>query len=629
MSQKPPPLPPAESPLWRNLNFVLMWTSTAASGFGDRMIMSSALALLGAFALETPSAGVNSQTQFFFVLPYVLLSVPMGWLADRVMRKWILLACDEARAGLLMLAIALIPMAAAEALLPADHQWKVFALLFAIGCCAASFNPVRNAIVPDLVPRGQLQPANAIILTITVIAAMIGQYIAPMLIDVDARATVRRALLLAMAFYGISGLFFAFLRPLPRHLRSARRERRPPVGGLAYLLRHRSLAMLILVHGAIWGVAAAVYSGVLAVAKLNYGVDGNALFEVFSRIGPALGIGLLGGAILIGVIKTRRESPLVLALALAGAGACVFGFVISPSERVGLPLAFFIGVFGNVAIVASLTLVQSLSPSYVRGRIMGITAVVDNFTILVVHYCIWKLPDADQDIITVLKWAGPGMMVLGLIWAWRFGVTGPMPEGFVNLLWRINRLYTLVWHRVRWVGRHNVPSEGPVILAANHTTGLDPFVMQSGLRRLVRWLMLTEYLFTFATPLWRAVKPIALDKASSDMNKLRLLVSTLKEGNVVGLFPEGSLQRTHRDLQPFRHGIAVIARRAGATIVPVWIHGTPRRHHMIWHFLTPSRTTVIYGRPFRPPPDMPDEEVVTELRERMVALAQQIDPDPA
>ncbi|MEO1235334.1 MAG: MFS transporter, partial [Planctomycetota bacterium] len=182
------------TPLWRNRNFVLMWTSTAASGFGDRMIMSSALALLGAFGASAGSASINSQTQFFFVLPYVLLSLGVGWLADHLPRKWMLMFCDEARAGLLLLAATMIPLVDAQAALPEDQKWKVLALLTAIGCCAASFNPVRNAIVPDLMPRSQLQSANAVILTITVIASMVGQVVAPLVIDVEARATVRTAL---------------------------------------------------------------------------------------------------------------------------------------------------------------------------------------------------------------------------------------------------------------------------------------------------------------------------------------------------------------------------------------------------------------------------------------------------
>lgn len=622
------PLTPAiarrETPLWRNVNFVLMWTSTAASGFGDRMIMSAALALLGAFATQSASASISSQTQFFFVLPYVLLSVPVGLLADRLPRKWLLLACDETRAALLLLAVALIPLTASEALLPADHQWKVFALLFAIGCCAASFNPVRNAIVPDLMPRSQLQPANAVILTITVIASMIGLLIAPSIIDVHHRPTVRTALLLAFWFYFISGWFFAALRPIARHSSAPERAREPGFrDGFAYLLRHRRLVVLILVHGAIWGIAAAVYSGVFAVPKLNYGAADNALFAASSRAGAALGFGMLAGAVLIGWIRTRRESSLVMSASLAAAGLCVFGYVLAPVEALGLVMALGVGLFGNVAIIAALTMVQSLSPTYIRGRVMGITAVVDNLSILAVHAAVWKLPRADETIVVVLQWAGPVMAVIGVAWAAAYLRSGPLQLPMGNALHRINRLFTLVVHRVQWVGRHNVPATGPVILAANHTTGLDPFLMQGGVPRMVKWLMIGDYMFGFARPLWRTIQPIALEKSASDMNKLRQVIATLRQGQIVGLFPEGSLQRTHRELQPFRPGIAMIARRANAKIVPVWIHGTPRKQNMLWHFLWPSRSLVLYGPPFDPPPDQPDDQVVEELRQRMVALAKQ------
>ena len=59
---------------------------------------------------------------------------------------------------------------------------------------------------------------------------------------------------------------------------------------------------------------------------------------------------------------------------------------------------------------------------------------------------------------------------------------------------------------------------------------------------------------------------------------------------------------------------------SGATIVPVWIHGTPMWHHMFWHFVLPSRTTVYFSKPMVVDKSMKTERIVEELRERLLQL---------
>ena len=60
---------PAAPPLWRNISFILMWSSVAASGFGDRVIMLAALTLLGVAEGDVQSTSVQAGINFFFFLP--------------------------------------------------------------------------------------------------------------------------------------------------------------------------------------------------------------------------------------------------------------------------------------------------------------------------------------------------------------------------------------------------------------------------------------------------------------------------------------------------------------------------------------------------------------------------------
>ena len=201
---------------------------------------------------------------------------------------------------------------------------------------------------------------------------------------------------------------------------------------------------------------------------------------------------------------------------------------------------------------------------------------------------------------------------------------GPMTP-VRNTYWHLVRLFTLLWHRLEVVGKHRVPHDGPVILAANHTTGLDPFVMQAMQPRMIRWVMLTSYKFPWAGFLWREIDPIFLDLDAGDTDKIRKIVDVLKEKQQpVGLFPEGALQREQRALQPFKPGVIVIARRAKAAVVPVWIEGTPERANMLLQFFTPSRTRVGYGEPYQIDRSQKVDAALAELRKRMLAVSREV-----
>src|SRR5689334_19557857 len=92
------PIPADEAPappLWRNINFLLMWSSTAAAGFGDRMIELAALPMLGVTGENAQASAITAGVYFWFFLPWLVITPIGGWLADTLPRKWIMLACDE------------------------------------------------------------------------------------------------------------------------------------------------------------------------------------------------------------------------------------------------------------------------------------------------------------------------------------------------------------------------------------------------------------------------------------------------------------------------------------------------------------------------------------------------------
>lgn len=178
-----------------------------------------------------------------------------------------------------------------------------------------------------------------------------------------------------------------------------------------------------------------------------------------------------------------------------------------------------------------------------------------------------------------------------------------------------------------------IPREGPLIVTANHASNLDAVVIGSWLipkiGRRFQWLGKKE-LFAWPIVGWTAahggVHPV--DRGSADIEAYRLAKRILDEGHVLFVFPEGTRSRDGA-LQLGRDGVASLALRTGAPIVPVGIAGS----HRVWprgqKLPRPGgRVTVRVGSPFRIadllPPDVDKQaakgHATTIIMRRIAAL---------
>ncbi len=133
--------------------------------------------------------------------------------------------------------------------------------------------------------------------------------------------------------------------------------------------------------------------------------------------------------------------------------------------------------------------------------------------------------------------------------------------------WLLRRRYRVVVH-----GAENVPSAGPVILAANHVGVIDGPLLAIYTPRPVHALTKVEM---FEGPLGRflsAAGQIPLDRLHYDPAAVKAAVRVLRDGGVVGVFPEGT--RGAGELDRFHRGAAYLAHVTGAVVVPVLLFGT-------------------------------------------------------
>jgi 1-acyl-sn-glycerol-3-phosphate acyltransferase len=137
--------------------------------------------------------------------------------------------------------------------------------------------------------------------------------------------------------------------------------------------------------------------------------------------------------------------------------------------------------------------------------------------------------------------------------------------------WPLRRL----WLRIRIEGAENAPISGGVLLAANHVSFLDSLVLMYSLPRQVTCLGKVEYLSSWHTrQLFPAAGMIPVDRSGRGVARsLGVAADRLRSGEIVGIFPEGTRSRDG-SLHRGHSGVAHLALRSGAPIVPVGIVGT-------------------------------------------------------
>jgi len=149
------------------------------------------------------------------------------------------------------------------------------------------------------------------------------------------------------------------------------------------------------------------------------------------------------------------------------------------------------------------------------------------------------------------------------------------PRTLIRLLRLPNRVVTRAFFDLEVTGAENLPRDGPVVIAANHFSHLDPPVIAVNLDRYLRFLALDD-LFAESrvfAGLLQFFGTISLDRDGYPIRAMRESIDHLKAGGALCLFPEGRrVDRWGED--PPKRGAAWLAWMTGAPLVPVAIVGT-------------------------------------------------------
>ena len=163
--------------------------------------------------------------------------------------------------------------------------------------------------------------------------------------------------------------------------------------------------------------------------------------------------------------------------------------------------------------------------------------------------------------------------------------------------WRFFRSFYQLYFRAQWFNASRVPATGPVILAANHASILDPPLVGVGLDRGISYLA-RESLFRFpgVGSVLRSWDAVPVDRDGGGARGLKAIMDRLRAGGGIVLFPEGTRTLDGR-LLPARSGIGLTVIKSTAPVVPVRLFGTFEAFGKNLRVPRPHKIVAKYGMP--------------------------------
>lgn len=165
-------------------------------------------------------------------------------------------------------------------------------------------------------------------------------------------------------------------------------------------------------------------------------------------------------------------------------------------------------------------------------------------------------------------------------------------------------IYKIVF-RSKYYGVDNIPSEGAVILAGNHTNNLDAAMMIGAPKRIVH-MMAKKELFSskISNYFFRSMGCISVNRSIHDETAKSEAIDVLKNNEVLGIFPEGTVNKTlYKDneqlLLPFKYGAVSFAKKTNAYIVPFAINGKYK--------IFSKDLKITFGKPYKVTGDLESE----------------------
>ncbi|MFO1316909.1 MAG: MFS transporter [Burkholderiales bacterium] len=563
--------------LWQRRFAPFFWTQFL--GAGNDNVYKNALIIFVAYHAAAHSAyDANTLVNVaagVFILPFVILSATAGQLADKYEKSRLIRLIK-------LLEIAIMVIGTAGFWL--SSLPLLFTALALMGVHSTLFGPVKYAILPQHLKPEELIGGNGLVEMGTFVAILLGTIAGGVVVAIPGNGPVLAGLV-AVAVAVAGWLVSRGIPETPAVAPDLVLNWNPfteTAKNLRFAYGNRIVWLSMLGISWFWYYGATFLTQFPNFAKDVLGGDEHvvtlllALFSVGIGVGSLLCERLSGRKVEIGLVPFGSIGLTVFAVdlwlatrslhatGLAGVGV----FLGQPANWRVIADLMLIGLFGGFYIVPLYALIQERSePSY-RSRIIAANNILNAlFMVASAGFAIVLLGQglsiAELFLVTAVLNAAVALFIYKLV-----------PEFLMRFLaWLL--IHTM--YRVRKEGLEHVPEKGGCIVACNHVSYVDAIVIAACVRRPIRFIM-DHRIFRVPVLNWlfRTMQAIPVAPAREDPAVKEAAFATaaaaLRAGEVVGIFPEGSLTGDG-EMHAFRPGIERMLADTPVPVVPMALSG--------------------------------------------------------
>jgi 1-acyl-sn-glycerol-3-phosphate acyltransferase len=201
---------------------------------------------------------------------------------------------------------------------------------------------------------------------------------------------------------------------------------------------------------------------------------------------------------------------------------------------------------------------------------------------------------------------------------------GPRRDVVYGIFYRLVQIHARLICRLKVQSPQTCPQAqdpGPLLVIANHTTSIDPALIQVVCPFPIRWMTARSTVPAVLRAIVEYQKVIWVNRDGADMTPLKEAIDQIKDGGVVGMFPEGHIAVPPRFVQPFHEGAGLIVSRTKCPVLLIWIHGTPDTDDVLPALTQRCHAKVTFVDLIKYPDTMKRDEITQDLRHRLAAAS--------
>ena len=549
-------LPGSYWQLLRNGGFTaFLWTQFLGA-FNDNLYkITVSLLTVMLIADQQQTTNYLAAAGFLFVLPFVLFSGYAGQLADRYNKRGVLIVTKLLEVPAMLLGLWAFNI---------NDPIFMLAVVFVMALQSTFFSPAKYGILPEMLPLRDMARANGLLEMTTFVAIILGTTAAGFLFEAWS-ATLWRisAVMIGIAALGSFCSFgIARVRIPHKPERFSWNPAREVWLGAREMLKDRVLLLTITGISFFWFLGTLLQMDLLLFAKNTMQMSESGAGILIA----GLAVGIAVGSLLAGRISGDHIEIGLVAPGCFGMGVSALAVVwAAPSFALTLSALMFLGMFGGFFIVPLNALLQHHPAEDEKGRAMGTNNFFNGVAMLVAAVVFWVLTNRiGWSGAHVIFAAGCFTIASTLIVLW----FTPEPTSRYLLTLLVRSIY-----RFQIRGASHVPAKGAALLVANHVSFVDGFLIGACLPRLARFLIMDTYYNRFRLLLKPiGAIPVPLGGRRAVVESIASARKALEAGELVCIFPEGSLTRTG-NMQRFQRGMEKIVEGLDVPVIPVHLGG--------------------------------------------------------